>query len=162
MEVPPQAWPQVMSTPVEFPGIAEDSRERPDFGLYEFQTVDGVWVRLHEMRFLGFDYVVQPATLTMRFVYDDPKWTPLEASATPVAVFQFTDVLVWQWDDDCALMFETPQEERGQISDFGYYAPTNVFSLETLTTRLLFSAGRLVVRLEPLTNGPQPAGQDCP
>ncbi len=114
------------------------------------------------MRFLGFDFVVQPATLTMRFVYDDPKWTPLEASATPVAVFQFTDVLVWQWEDDHALMFETPQEGRSQISDFGYYAPTNVFSLETLSTRLLFSAGRLVVRLEPLPNGQQPAGQDRP
>jgi hypothetical protein len=114
----------------------------------------------NEMRFLGFDYVVQPATLTMRFVYDDLKWTPPEAAATPVAVFQFTDVLVWQWEDDYALMFETPQEERGQISDFGYYAPTNVFSLETLSTRLLFSAGRLVVRLEPLTNGQQPAGPD--
>jgi hypothetical protein len=144
-----------MRTPVEFSGIAEDSVGRPDFGLYEFQTDGGVWVRLHEMRFLGFDYVVQPATLTVRFVYDDPKWTPQEASATPVAVFQFTDVLVWQWEDDYALRFETPQEERGQINDFGYYAPTNVFSLETLSTRLLFSAGRLVVRLEPLTQGPQ-------
>ncbi len=162
MEVPARAWPQAMRTPVEFAGIATDSRERPDFGLYEFQTDDGVWVRLHDMRFLGFDFVVQPRTLTMRFVYDDSKWTPLEAFATPVAVFQFTDVLVWQWEDDYALMFETPQEGRGQISDFGYYAPTNVFSLETLSTRLLFSAGRLVVRLEPLTQGPPSAGQNCP
>ncbi len=109
--MPPQAWPQVMRTPVELTGIAEDSRARPDFGLYEFQTDDGVWVRLHDMRFLGFDYIVQPATLTMRFLYDDPKWTPPEASATPVAVFQFTDVLVWQWEDDYAPRFETPQDD---------------------------------------------------
>ncbi len=162
MDAPTLALPQVEGAPVEFAGIATSSLERPDFGPYEFQTDDGVWIRLHEMRCLGFDYVVQAATLTVRFVHADPQRTPAEALAAPVAVFHFTDVLVWQWEDDHAVMLEAPVEERGQVSDFGFYAPTNVFCLETLSTRLLFSAGRLVVRLEPLTHGQQPAGGDRP
>jgi hypothetical protein len=133
---------------VEFSGIARASLERPDFSPYEFQTDSGVRVRLHDMRFMGFDYQVQPSTLTLRFVYDDPEWTPPEATGTPVAVLRFSGVQVWQWEDDFDL-FETPQEHRGQVSDLGYYPPTNVFSLLTLNSRLLFSAGRLAVELEP-------------
>jgi hypothetical protein len=79
------------------------------------------------MRFLGFDYQVQPSTLTLRFLYDDPQWMPPEAEETPVAVFRFTGVQVWQWEDDFDLS-ATPQEHRGQVSDLGYYEPTNVSS----------------------------------
>jgi hypothetical protein len=105
-----------------------------------------VWVRLHDMQFLGFEYKVQPPTLTLRFVYDDPEWTPPEARTAPLAVFQFSDVLVWQWEDDHDL-FETPVGVRGQVSELDYYGATNVFSLVTLNTTLLFSARRLAVRL---------------
>jgi hypothetical protein len=132
---------------VEFVGIATSSVELPDFTPYDFQTDTGVCVRLHDMQFLGFDYRVQPSTLTMRFVYDDPEWTPPEARSTPVAVFRFGDVQVWEWEDAFDL-FQTPTEVRGQVGDLGYHAPTNVFSLDTLNTRLLFSASRLVVELE--------------
>jgi hypothetical protein len=133
---------------VEFSGIAAASLERSDFSPYEFQTDSGVWVRLHDMRFMGLDYRVLPSTLTLRFVYDDPEWTPPDAMETPVAVFRFSGVQVWQWEDDFDLS-ETPQEHRGQVSDLGYYAPTNVFSLLTLNSSLLFSASRLAVELEP-------------
>jgi hypothetical protein len=149
---PLHIWPQVERAPVEYQGIARSSLERADFTPYEFQTDGGVWVRLHDMEFTGFDYQVQPPALTMRFVYNDPQWTPPEARATPVAVFRFSDVQVWQWEDDYDLV-ETPAEARGQVSGFDYYSPTNVFSLLTLNTTLLFSASRLSVYLEPLGNG---------
>lgn len=56
---------------------------------------------------------------------------------------------IWQWEDDDD-MFDTPRDVRGQVSDLGSYPPTNVFSLRTLNTHLLFSASRLTVDLEPL------------
>ncbi len=148
-ESPLHAWPQVEAPPVEYSGIAASSLEGLHFTPYEFQTDGGVWVRLHDMQFVGFDYQVQPPTLNMRFVYDDPGWTPPEARATPVAVFRFSDVQVWQWEDDYDL-FESPVDARGQVSYLDYYGPTNVFSLGTLNTTLLFSASRLAVHLEPL------------
>ena len=133
---------------MQFTGIAGSSLERADFTPYEFQTESGAWVRLHDMQFLGFDYQVQPATMTLRFLYDDPGWTPPEARSTPLAVLRFIDVQVWQWEDDVDL-FETPTEVRGQVGDLGFHAPTNVFSLETLSTSLLFSASQLMVELTP-------------
>jgi hypothetical protein len=146
---------------VEFSGIASASLERPDFSPYAFQTDSGVWVRLHDMRFMGFDYQVQPSTLTLRFVYDDPEWTPPEATGTPVAVLRFSGVQVWQWEDDFDL-FETSQEHRGQVSDLGYYEPTNVFSLLTLNSSLLFSASGLAVELKPRPRAePQPGLDGC-
>jgi hypothetical protein len=148
-ESPLLAWPQIERPPVEYAGIATSSLERHGFTPYEFQTDGGVWVRLHDMQIVGFDYRVQPPTLTMRFVYDDPESTPPEARSTPVAVFRFSDVQVWQWEDDYDLA-ETPVDVRGQVSYLDYYGPTNVFSLGTVNTTLLFSTSRLAVHLEPL------------
>ncbi|MCZ2811625.1 MULTISPECIES: hypothetical protein [unclassified Modestobacter] len=144
------AWPQVERAPVKYEGVARSSLDHPDFRPYEFQTEGGIWVRLHEMQFAGFDYRVQQPTLTMRFVYDDPEWTPVEARATPVAVFRFTDVQVWQWEDDYDLV-ETPADVRGQVRQLDYHPPTNVFSLLTVNTSLLFSAAQLTVELQQRT-----------
>ena len=116
---------------------------------YEFETSDGVPVRLHDMAYEGFEFRVLPPTLVLRFRYDDPEWTPPTATATPVAVFTFTGVQVWQWEDEHD-MFETPEAYRSQVRDLGWYAPTNTFSLETITTTLLFAADQLAVHLEPL------------
>jgi hypothetical protein len=84
----------------------------------------------------------------MRFRYDDPRWTPPEARSTPLAVLRFSDVRMWQWEDEHDGS-GTPVGARGQVLELDYYAPTNVFSLATTTTTLLFSAGRLAVHLEP-------------
>jgi hypothetical protein len=101
------------------------------------------------MQFLGFDYQVNPPTLTMRFIYDGhPEWTPPEARATPVAAFSFSGVQVWEWENDFDL-FEIPEEVSGQVGDLAYYPPTNVFELSTVNTSLIFSAARLTVGLEP-------------
>jgi hypothetical protein len=142
---PPVERPSVEPRrPTEFVGIAGGSAGFP----YAFTTSAGVPVRLHDMTFEGFTYRTSPPGLTMRFRYDDPEWTPREASATPVAVFTFDGVQVWQWEDDHDL-FEVPGADRGQVGNFDWYAPTNTFSLGTINTTLLFSADRLVVGLEP-------------
>ena len=151
------ARPQTEAAPVEFVGIAASSLQRPDFTPYEFQTDEGVWVRLHDMQFVGLDYRVQPPTLTMRFLYDDPEWTPPEARATPVAVFRFSDVHLWQWEDDYELL-ETPVAARGQVGALDYFPPTNVFSLGTMNTTCLFSASGLAVHLEPLEGASRQGG----
>jgi hypothetical protein len=156
---PTHAWPLADRPPVEYEGIARSSLERPDFSPYEFQTESGFSARLHDMQFRGFAYQVQPPTLTMRFVYADPEWMLPEARATPVAVFRFSDVQVWQWEDEYDLL-ETPVDAREQVSDLGYYPPTNVFSLLTLNTRLMFSASRLKVELIPLGHDEPPAPLD--
>lgn len=116
---------------------------------YDFRTADGVRVRLHDMPFTSAEHRVWPPTLTLRFRYDDPDWTPPEAVATPVAVFAFTGVQIWHWEDDHDLD-EVPDDARGQVGSFDWYAPTNTFELGTINTTLLFSADRLTVRLEPL------------
>lgn len=135
-----------------FAGIAVSSLERRDFTPYDFQTDEGVWVRLHDMQFMGFDYQVRTAALTLRFVYDNPEWTPPEARATPVAVFRFSDVVMHAWEDDEDLL-GTPVEVRGQVRDLDYWPSTNEFSLDTVNTRLRFSARSLDVQLEPMQDG---------
>ena len=137
---------------VAFEGIAVSSLQRPDFTLYEFQTQAGVWVRLHDMRFLGLQYDAQSSTLTMQFLYDDTQWTPPEASDTPLAVFQFRAVQVRHWEDDGDPL-ETPSAARGQVDELSYDEATGDFTLGTVDTTLRFSARRLAVHL-----GPRPAG----
>jgi hypothetical protein len=139
---PPPATPPL---PTEFVGIAGGSTGFP----YEFHTSAGVPVRLHDMSFEGLTRRTSPPGLTMRFRYDDPRWTPTEAVSTPVAVFSFSRVQIWQWEDDPDL-FEVPDDARGQVSSFDWYASTNTFELATISTTLLFSADRLTVHLEPL------------
>ena len=141
---PRHRWPENTRPPTDFVGITADSPNLP----YEFDTSAGVPVRLHDMTFEGFTYRTSPPGLTMRFRYDDPTWTPPEASATPVAVFTFDGVQVWKWEDDHDL-FEVPEAYRGQVGSFDWYASTNTFSLGTINTSLLFSADRLSVHLEP-------------
>ncbi|KGM08551.1 hypothetical protein [Cellulomonas bogoriensis] len=133
---------------VGFTGIAASSLERGDFTPYEFQTDTGTWVRLHDMQFVGFDYRVQTPTLTLRFVYNDPEWTPPGARATPVAVLKFRDALVHAWEDDDDLL-GTPIDVREQVGDLEYRSSTNEFLLETVSTRLHFTASSLAVHLEP-------------
>ena len=142
-EDPHHRWPETTRPPTEFAGFAPGSAEDP----YEFDTVDGVRVRLHDMAFVGFEYGVRPPTLVLRFRYDDPARTPAEGVASPVAVLTFTGVLVWQWEDEHDL-YELPDGDRTTVRSLDWYAPTNTFALQTMGTRLLFTADRLTVQLE--------------
>lgn len=133
---------------VEFVGIADESLARPDFTPYEFQTEAGVWVRLHDMRFLGLEYDALPRTLTLRFLYDDPAWTPPGAESTPLAVLRFEDVLIRRWEDHVSTR-ETPAEHRGQVGDLELDAHSATFLLDVTDGRLAFEARLMQVRLLP-------------
>jgi hypothetical protein len=59
---------------------------------------------------------------------------------------------VWEWEDD-ADAADPPADARGQIGNFAYYGPTNVFDPATVDSRLLFSADRPAVSMEPQPEG---------
>lgn len=134
--------------PVTFSGVDASDLGSPQFRPYEFRTDSGVEVRLHDMDLLGFDYGVHAATLTLRFAYTDPAWTPAEAVATPVAVFRFTGVTVWRWEDEPDLA-GTPPAARGEVLDVDHVPTARVFAVTTAATRLTFSADHLAVHMEP-------------
>jgi hypothetical protein len=46
-----------------------------------------------------------------------------------------------------------PADACGQVGDFAYYGPTNVFDRAALDSRLLFSADRPAVSMEPQPEG---------
>jgi len=115
---------------------------------YEFWTEDDVPVRLHDMAFLGVSYAVDVPSLTLRFAYEEPRWTPPEARATPIAIFRFDGVRIWGWEDDRDVVRD-PAELRRQVGSFDFHEDVNCFSLGTSTTTLTFSADLLEVTLEP-------------
>ncbi|NEK94323.1 hypothetical protein GCU67_09075 [Modestobacter muralis] len=114
---------------------------------YDFDDGTGEQIPVHLMDFAGVEHRVDPPRLTVRFYYGDPA-IPSEARETPFAVFEFHDVQIWQWEDDHDL-FDVPDDVRGQVESFDWYEPTNTCGLHAINTRLLFSARRLVVRVEP-------------
>jgi len=114
---------------------------------YEFDDGTGEHVPVHLMDFIGIEYRVDPPRLIVRFAYGEPR-TSTEQPGAPIAVFEFHDVQIWQWEDDHDL-FEVPDDARGQVESFDWYEPTNTYDLVTINSRLLFSARRLVVRVEP-------------
>ena len=114
---------------------------------YEFDPGTGSRVPVHEMDFVGVEYVVDPPRLTIRFSNGTAR-TETEPAGPPFAVFEFSDVQIWQWEDDHDL-FDVPEDARGQVELFDWHAPTNTFDLQTINTRLLSSARRLVVRVDP-------------
>lgn len=132
--------------PVEFAGIARSSLHRADFSPYEFQTEEGVWVRLHDMSFVSLEYTPQERGLTLRFSNDFP-WTPESAKSAPLAAFVFDSVQILQWEDDTTLS-GTPNGYRGQTSLFEYAPERDLFCL-TIDTSLAFRARPLHVTLGP-------------
>ncbi|MCZ2828712.1 hypothetical protein O2W14_07710 [Modestobacter sp. VKM Ac-2986] len=119
----------------------------PEEFPYEFDDGTGEHVPVHLMEFTSVEYRVHPPRLTLRFAYGIPR-TPTEGLGAPFAVFEFHDVQIWQWEDDHDL-FDVPEDVRGQVESFDWYEPTNTYDLHAINTRLLFSARRLVVRVEP-------------
>lgn len=136
------------ASPVELVGIEQGDADPSAFYPYEFKTERGVWVRLHDMRYLGFEYEARSRALTLRFLYDDPAWTPADALSTPLARFQFEGVKVRQWEDGMCEP-EWPVGARGQVSDLMLEPGGDRFFLDTYDTWLVFSARRLQVDLLP-------------
>ncbi len=126
-------------------------------GLYEFKTESGVPVRLHDAAFLGFDFRPGPRPwLVTRFLYNDPKWTPVEARATPLIAIRFDDVHITALDQDTHVIGE-PAEAIGQVSNFDYYEEFDSFDLQTYTLRLELTAKRVEVTLHPRPSAWVPA-----
>lgn len=125
-------------------------------GPYQFRTVDGVPVNLHECDFLGLLWLPD-ATARFYFVHD-LEWTPVEALATPVVELSFSEFQVVF----CELDAEAPPDSPwvGQVSSFSWDGG-DAFDLTTFTLHLAFTAARMEVRLlataaSALTGGPEP------
>lgn len=114
---------------------------------YEFDIGTGEHIPVHQMDFVGVDYRVDPPRLTIRFAYGAPR-TETEDPGPPFAVFQFDGMRMWRWEDDVDA-HEVPEDALGQVESFDWHASTGTFDLHTVNTRLLFSARRLTVRVEP-------------
>lgn len=111
---------------------------------YKFLTDTGVMARLHDMQFLGVDYQAGGAQLTLRFIYDDPAYTPFEAQKTLVAVFRFADVEVQRWED-----MADPGPDPNRIVAMLYVERHRFMQLVTGRTNLEFSTLRMQVTMEP-------------
>jgi len=118
-------------------------------GLYEVVTPAGVPVRLHDMSFVSLTFTPSsPPSLELRFVYDDPTWTPELAADTPVAVFTFSNAVVLQHEDE-PVEAGTPPEALRQVSGFDYDESTATFALSTFTTYIVLTASKLSLTLKP-------------
>ena len=139
---PLHPWPETTRAPTEFVGVTPGSAELP----YEFDTVDGVPVRLHDMSFVDLGCRVRPTTLTLTSCYDDRRWPP-EAASTPCAALECDGAQVWQWEDEHDLL-RTRVEARVDVRSLDWYAATNPFGSLTTGTRVLSAADRMTVRRE--------------
>ena len=78
-------------------------------------------------------------------MYDDPEWTPPEASATPLIEFHFDDVQIRRWEEA-----PDPNEfANDQANSFDYYEAESMFDFCTYALQLVFTAERVEVRLHP-------------
>lgn len=139
-----------VSAATTFLGVSDDPTRdlrSAGTGLFEFWTDTDVPVKLHDMRFEGLDYRIDPRpNLVLRFRYDEEEWTPPDAIATPVVEMTFDDVRVryWEADEEAWADLVAPQ---GQVTLFDYIEPAE-FELQTDSLGLKFSASRVRVRLD--------------
>lgn len=138
--MPPEVSAQGRRT--EIAGVNAEDLHTPSFP-WEFRTDTGLWVRLHDMDFLGLEHQVLPPTLTLRFAYSDLEWTPPDFQATPVAALRFEAVALHRWED-----LPDPVGDPAQMVWASYVTVGGLFQFVTTATQLVFSAGRLAVSME--------------
>ncbi|RJK92979.1 hypothetical protein [Vallicoccus soli] len=132
-------------------GVSLEEVRAGGTGLYELTTTSGVPVRLHDMAFKCMTYEpTAPPSMVLRFLYDDPAWTPREAVATPVAEFRFFDVIVLSHADEAAAP-DTPPVTLRHVACFECDDSNGTFALSTSTMHLLFTAAEIEVRMQPLS-----------
>lgn len=105
-------WSVFEGRGTHFVGVTLAEIRSAGTGLYEVQTTSGVPVRLHDMALERLVHDGTARTLVMQFRYDDEQWTPPEAKATPVAVFSFDGVDVYEQQEDPAPL-DTPPDALG-------------------------------------------------
>ncbi len=137
--------------PTRFVGVTLDEVRAAGTGLYELTTTTGVPVRLHDMSLTRLAHDAAARTLVMEFLYDDPQWTPPEAVATPLAVFSFDDVEVFEQEDETAAP-DTPPDELGLVQGFDFDEWSGVFALSAYTTYWAFTASVVTLRLRSASN----------
>jgi len=130
-----------------FEGVSLDEVLAGGTGLYEVTTSSGVPVRLHDMSLVGLSHDPDRRTLVMKFLYDDPQWTPDAARETPLAVFAFDGVEVVEQQDEPAGP-GTPEDALGQVQSFDYHQESDVFALSAYTTYWEFRASRLALTVQ--------------
>lgn len=135
----------------EIVGVTTDPRHNlasGGTGPYEFWTADDVPVYLHDTTLISVELRPPDRTLTLRFEYDQPRWTPAAAAQTPIIVMRFDEVTIREWEQDAADGdVEPPAEVYGQVSDFEY-DDGEMFKLTTYSFAVEFAASRMTVTLE--------------
>lgn len=89
-----------------------------------------------------------PPSLVLRFLYDDPAFTPQAAVDRPVAVFTFANAVVLRHEDEPAEP-DTPADALRQVEGFDDHEATATFAFSSLTTHVVFTAATLTLTLEP-------------
>ena len=114
---------------------------------YEFDDGTGEHIPVHLMDVVGVEYRPDLPRLTVRFSYGAPM-TATEGPRPPFAVFDFDGVRIRSWEDDVDA-HEVPEDSLGQVESFDWRASTGTFDLQAINTRVVFSARRITVRVEP-------------
>jgi hypothetical protein len=127
----------------EFVGVAPGEVDLAAFP-YEFETDDGVMIRLHDMQFHGLDHRAQMSELTLRFIHDEPAHTPAKVRDTPVVVFHFDDVVIRQWED-----LDDAGPDPNRVCAMDYDEARRLISLTTGRTHLVVMARTMSVSMEP-------------
>lgn len=139
----------------EILGVTDDPRHdvaSGGTGLYEFWTADGVPVYLHDTTLISLDWQPVRRRLGLRFVYDDPQWTPPEVARTPIVLMDFERVVLLEWSQDNEGHEDAPDEVAGQVADFSYDGRDG-FELVTAQSVIGFTASRLTVALKSAESG---------
>ena len=114
---------------------------------YEFDDGTEEHIPVHLMDFVGVEYRTDLPRLTVRFAYGAPM-TATDGPGPPFAVFQFDGVRI-QRREDAEDAHEVPEDALGQVESFDWRASTGTFDLQAINTRVVLSARRLTVRVEP-------------
>ncbi|WP_152024616.1 hypothetical protein [Tessaracoccus flavescens] len=127
------------STAVTFTGFAEPS---PD--LYEFHTVDGSVIFLHEMECLRVAY--DPIHLSLELVFECLESEVMDHPMTVHLLFEGAQILRWLTSGDSLPSPDgRPSQAGGQVSDLGRCG--DVFHLSLLDVELEFSARIVTCRV---------------
>ncbi len=149
---PPGEPPSPTATSSRFRGVstAPGRGVRSDNGLYEFDTVDGVAVSLHDTDCISLTYTPGPnPTLTARFRYD-PDCAPPQLATHAIVVIRFlgAHLLEWDTDPDEADVYCEPGAPGGQVSAFDWDGH-RLFTLDLLAVRVALVADAVAVSTEP-------------
>ncbi len=145
---PPPPQKADVGSATTFHGVTLEEVAQTDGGLYEFDTVAGVPVRLHDADFESLEYTLkEQGSLLLWFAYNDSEYTPPAAAATPVIELRFEGVRVHEWEDD-AEAFAMDEDWHAEVKTFDYYPP-DTFGLRSQTLWLVFSARTATVSCRP-------------